>query len=170
MHVLFFSSGAIYLMDADTMIIGWSYIAAAIAQMVIIYIWCLGSMPGSMQQRNGLGSSYLYDSFCCCCGGGGSSSTHPGDEALLGTTTPHFCQRHIGTDLQAGAWLFFLSVAGPTLLYGYFMLFVAPGPSWFNFLDFGLLAAGALFFVRSFYPSASPVAQGTALSDSPTPP
>ena len=64
-----------------------------------------------------------------------------------------FLQRHLGTDLQAGGWLFF----GPTAVAAVGSLVVvglAPKSfdAWSFFVQFALLAVGAGLLLLSMYP------------------
>ena len=91
-----------------------------------------------MQQNGGAGSSKFYDSFVHPCFGGCC------DRAL---------RRHLGTDLQAGGWLFF----GPTALAtlgSLVLVFVAPASfdAWSFFVQLALLSIGAGLLLKSMYP------------------
>jgi len=127
-----------YACDGRDLGLGLLMLFGSIVCMGCIYVWVLLAMPAHMQQNGGAGSSKFYDSFVHPCFGGCC------DRAL---------RRHLGTDLQAGGWLFF----GPTALAtlgSLVLVFVAPASfdAWSFFVQLALLSIGAGLLLKSMYP------------------
>ena len=119
-------------------VLGALLLSATLVGMACLYVWVRSAMPHEMQKNGGNGSSEFYEIFIepCC-----------GDNAFL--------RRHLGTDLQAGGWLFF----GPTAVAAALALAlvcVFPGSldAWIGFVQMVLLAVGAGLLLRSMYPGA----------------
>ena len=95
-------------------------------------------MPSHMQQNGGNGSSRFYDALVVPCFGGCC------DREL---------KKHLGTDLQAGGWLFFGPTAVATVGSAVLVL-VAPKSfdAWSFFVQLALLSVGAGLLLRSMYP------------------
>lgn len=118
-------------------ILGALLLSMTLVGMACLYVWVRSAMPHEMQKNGGNGSSEFYELLIgpCC-------------------DTP-FMRRHLGTDLQAGGWLFF----GPTavaaaLALALVCLFPGSPDAWIGFVQMVLLAIGAGLLLRSMYPGA----------------
>ena len=127
-----------YMCDGTDLYLGLFMLFGSFVCMGCIYVWVLSAMPAHMQQNGGSGSSKFHDHVMRPCFGGCC------DRAL---------KRHLGTDLQAGGWLFFgptaVATAGALVL-----VLVAPDSfdAWSFFVQLALLSVGAGLLLRSMYP------------------
>jgi hypothetical protein len=127
-----------YLFDGHDYALGALCLVGSVVCMACLYVWVLSAMPSHMQQNGGNGSSRFYDALVVPCFGGCC------DREL---------KKHLGTDLQAGGWLFFGPTAVATVGSAVLVL-VAPKSfdAWSFFVQLALLSVGAGLLLRSMYP------------------
>lgn len=96
------------LADDPSSCSGWVLLLGSLGYVAILSVWVIASMPENLVANDGKGSSYFFDYcfqpycfplFCCygvCC----RCCCNSMDLALW--------RVHLGTDMLAGGWLFFL--------------------------------------------------------------
>ncbi|KAJ1460321.1 hypothetical protein M885DRAFT_510158 [Pelagophyceae sp. CCMP2097] len=124
--------------NVDKLLLGCLMLFASFGLMACIYVWVLAAMPQYMQHNGGKGSSRFYDELA---------------QPLFGRCCDRALRRHVGTDLQAGGWLFF----GPCVFGSVFtvgLVFTDPTnmDKWSFLIQGALLAVGAGLLLRSMYP------------------
>ena len=99
------------LADDSGSLFGWELLVGSVGYVAILSVWVIASMPENLVANDGRGSSHFFDYvfqpycfplFCCygvCC------------RCCCNSTDLAFWKVHLGTDMLAGGWLFFLMAA-----------------------------------------------------------
>mmetsp|Transcript_105729 Transcript_105729/g.305733 ORF Transcript_105729/g.305733 Transcript_105729/m.305733 type:complete len:337 (-) Transcript_105729:66-1076(-) len=124
--------------------IGWVAFLGCGVYAAVLAVWVIAAMPENLQQNGGAGSTYFMDRcirpLCCLCWEDGNS-------------TDLFFRRHVGNDMMAGTWLFFI-FAMLLVPYAFYMCIVEPDDS-YSWLTMGSnagFAFGAAVMVYTMYP------------------
>ena len=116
------------------------FLISIIVVYAVLALWLVSCLPESLQQNDGHGSSYFFDTFCCL------------DYFF---DNKDFVSKHLRPDFLVGAWIFAVLIMAGLVFSAYLLYAYYDSPDLWVYVVFFIssliLSVGALLFVYGSY-------------------